>query len=281
MSVKLSVVIVHYRTPALLRACLRALDASTQPAEIIVVDNDGSAAEIVAEFPDTIYLPQSENRWFCGGNNAGIAAARGDYVLLLNPDTEPQPDALRVLVDFMEAQPDYSGATLQMRYPDGRIQRTCSRVPTYAYLLLNHTPLGWLLRRRRAAINARHWYAGWDRDTARNVEVMPGSCLLLRRGDLRLNERLRLYFPEDDLGRRLAGRNFRFLSDTFITHHEKAATRSWLATQVYFDDLLLYTRTHHGAARAVLLWLLSRPLLWGMALKNAIQRRKASQENVA
>jgi len=279
LSVKLSVVIVHYRTPALLRACLRALAASTQPAEIIVVDNDGSAAEIAAEFPDTVYLPQSENRWFCGGNNVGIAAARGDYVLLLNPDTEPQPDALRVLVDFMDAQPDYSGATLQMRYPDGRIQRTCSRVPTYAYLLLNHTPLGWLLRGRRAAINARHWYAGWNRDTAQDVEVMPGSCLLLRRGDLRLNERLRLYFPEDDLGRRLAGRKFRFLSDTFITHHEKAATRSWLATQVYYDDLLLYTRTHHGAARAALLWLLSRPLLWGMALKNALAGRRVGQKD--
>lgn len=271
MKSKLSVVIVHYRTPDLLRACLEALMASTQPAEVIVVDNDGSAGFVALDFPQVVYLPQAQNRWFCQGNNIGIDAAQGDYVLLLNPDTVPQPDALRVMVDFMEAHPGYLGATMQMRYPDGSLQRTCSRVPTYAWLLLNHTPLGWLLRGQRDAINARHWYDGWQRDTPRDVEVMPGSCLLMRRAALRLDDRLRLYFPEDDLGRRCWGAKFRFLSDSFITHHEKAATQTWLATQIYYRDLLIYTRAHHGALRAGLLWLLSRPLLWGMALKRRWQ----------
>ncbi len=191
-------------------------------------------------------------------------------MLLLNPDTEPQPDALRVLVDFMDTHPGYAGATLQLRYPDGRIQRTCSGLPTYEYLLLNHTPLGWLLRGRKAAVNRTQWYGNWGRDTARDVAVMPGSCLLMRRRDVQLDTTLWLYFPEDDLGRRFAGAKFRFLCDSFITHHEKSVTRSWLATQVYYRDLLIYTRKHHGQARAALLWVLSRPLLWGMALKHTL-----------
>lgn len=273
MSVKLSVVIVNYQTLALLRACLKALEASTQPAEIIVVDNDGSAQAIAAEFPHVIYLPQAENQWFCGGNRIGVDAAQGAYVLLLNPDTVPQPDALGVLVEFMDAHPDYAGATLQLRYPDGSVQRTCSRLPTYGYLVLNHTPLQWLLRAKTAALNAHHWYGGWERDTPRDVEVLPGSCLLMRRADLQIDDRLRLYFPEDDLGQRFAGRKFRFLCESYITHHEKSVTQSWLATATYYRDLLIYTRTHHGAAHGALLWLLSRPLLWGMKGKNLTQRR--------
>ncbi|MAS32410.1 MAG: hypothetical protein CL610_00290 [Anaerolineaceae bacterium] len=267
MSVKLSVIIVNYNTWALLRACLDALAASTLQPEIIVVDNDGSAHAVPDHYPDVVYLPQSHNRWFCGGNRIGVEAAQGEYVLLLNPDTVPQPDALQTLVDFMDTHADYSGATLQLRYPDGSLQRTCSRLPTFEYLLLNHTPLVFLLKNRTAQVNAHHWYAAWDRATSQDVEVMPGSCLLMRRADLRIDDRMRLYFPEDDLGRRFAGHKFRYLTGSFITHHEKSVTQSWGATQVYYDDLFVYTRKHHGLLPMLLLWLLSRPLFWGMKLK--------------
>ena len=110
---RLSVVSVNYGTLDYLRACLRALAASTLQPEFIVVDNDGSAAPLAREFPHIRLLPQTQNRFFCGGNNVGIRAARGHYVLLLNPDTLPQPDALETLVAFMDAHPDYHGATLQ------------------------------------------------------------------------------------------------------------------------------------------------------------------------
>lgn len=265
---RLSVVIVNYNTWADLRACLSALEQCAPRPQVIVVDNDGSAIPARHRFPWVELLPQPENRWFCGGNNIGIAAAQGEYVLLLNPDTIPQPGALDALVAFMDAHPEYAGATIQMRYPDGSIQRTCSQIPTYSYLLLNHTPLGWLLPGARTRASYRHWYYGWDRATERDVAVLPGSCLLMRRVDLRLNDDLLLYFPEDDLARRFAGQPFRFLAGPPIIHREKAATRSWLATKVYFRDMLVYTRQHHGLAAAALLWLLSRPLLWGMALKN-------------
>jgi GT2 family glycosyltransferase len=267
---RLSVVIVNYNTWADLRACLAALEKCAPRPQVIVVDNDGSASAIPRVYPWAEYLPQPENRWFCGGNNVGIAAARGEYVLLLNPDTIPQAGALDALVAFMDAHPEYTGATIQLRYPDGAIQRTCSQIPTYSYLLLNHTPLGWLLRSARMRANMRQWYHGWDRASDRDVAVLPGSCLLMRRAGLCLDDALLLYFPEDDLARRFAGSKFRFLAGPHIIHREKAATRSWLATQVYFRDLIVYTRKHHGAAQAALLWALSRPLLWGMALRRRL-----------
>lgn len=266
---RLSVIIVSYNTRGDLRACLESL-GSVQPAPaIIVVDNassDGSADMVRAEFPHAQLLAMGRNTWFCGGNNLGIAAARGDYILLLNPDTVVQPGALERMVNFLDTHPEYAGVTAQMRYPDGAIQRTCSRIPTYIYLLLEHTPLGWLFRGWRARVSARHWYAGWERDTDRDVEVLPGSCLMARRG-LSLDGNLRLYFPEDDLARRTRGAKYRFLADAVIIHREKSVTRTWLATRIYFRDLLVYTRKHHGAARTALLWILSRPALWAMALK--------------
>lgn len=267
---KLSVVIVNYKTLDHLRACLTALQTSGLQPEIIVIDNDGTAQPIEAEYPQVVYLPQPENRWFCGGNNMGIAAAHGDHVLLLNPDTAPQPDALAVMLDFLDEHQEYRGVTLQLRYPDGTLQRTCSRVPTYRYLLLNHTPLGLLLRGWRDRVNAQHFYTDWDRSRDRDVEVMPGSCLMMRRADLHFDDDLLLYFPEDELGQRFKGEKFRFLSGTYITHHEKSVTQTWLATRVYYRDLLVYTRKHHGAIGAALLWLLSRPMLAAMWLKRRI-----------
>lgn len=273
MTPRLSVVIVNYNTRDLLRDCLRSLAGVRVAHEVIVVDNasaDGSAAVVAGEFPDVRLLAQPTNTWFCGGNNIGIAAAAGDYVLLLNPDTVVHDGALEALVAFMDAHPDYAGCTAQLRYPDGRVQRTCSRVPTYRYLLLNHTPLGILMAHNRRAATRLHWYddEGFTREAARDVAVLPGSCLLMRRGDLWLRDDLWLYFPEDDLGRRFAGRKFRFVAGAVITHREKAATANWTATRVYFRDLLVYTRAHHGPVAAALMWLLTRPLwlvLWAKA----------------
>ena len=188
-------------------------------------------------------------------------------MLLLNPDTLPQPDALETLVAFMDAHPDYHGATLQLRWPDGRIQRTCSRIPTWPCLLLTHAlpaqlPVPW---RRRLA--ARQCYAGWRRDSDHDVEVLPGSCLLMRRAQLWLDEDLLLYFPEDTLAHGFAGARFRFLSGSYLTHFEKSATRpTRFAWRVYWRDLLVYTRKQHGQTRATLLWLFTRPLYWLTAL---------------
>ncbi len=272
----LSIVIVNYNTRDLLRDCLNSLEKQNGlQFEVIVIDNasvDGSAAMVREHFPNVRLLEQTRNQWFCGGNNIGIEAALGRYVLLLNPDTVVTDGALAQMVTFMDTHPDYAGVTAQMRYPDGTIQRTCSRVPTYRYLLLNHTPLGWLLPQVKRRLAARHWYAEWDRTTDKDIEVMPGSCTLMRREDIKLDDQLLLYFPEDDLSRRINGKR-RFLASAVIMHYEKAATQSWLATRVYFQDMLHYVRVHHGITAALLLWLLSRPLLWGMWLKRALMHQ--------
>ena len=277
---KLSVVIVNYNTREDLRLCLESLHRSQPLPEIIVVDNassDGSAQMVRAEFPGVTLLTPEHNMWFCGGNNLGIQAAQGDYVLLLNPDTVVPPDALPTMLDFMDGHPNYAGVTMQLRYPTGEIQRTCSRAPTFGYLLLTQTPLRWLLVGARRRAEAWHWYGNWQRDTDLDVEAVPGSCTLMRKKDLRLDDNLLLYFPEDDLAQRNRGRPFRFLASPHIVHREKSATRTALATRIYFRDLLVYTRKYHGSGGAALLWLLTRPLAWGMALRWWLRRFESKE----
>ena len=235
-----------------------------------MVDNassDGSAELVREDFPEVQLHAQALNSWFCGGNNIGSAAATADHVLLLNPDTEVSPDALARMLRFLRENESYRGVTAQLVYPHGAIQRTCAGIPSFENLLLDYTPLGWLRSRRKKQRHAELVYADWDRQSDRDVAAIPGSCAMLRRADARLDDDLLLYFPEEDLARRLGGQ-MRYLAAARILHHEKSSTRNWLATRIFFRDMLVYTRKHHGLGQMLLLWLLSRPGYWAMWLKN-------------
>ncbi len=267
----LSVVIVSYNTRRLLRNCLLSLRDSVGLAlEVIVVDNassDASADMVRDEFPEVLLLAQPQNTWYCGGNNIGIDHASADYVLLLNPDTVAAPDALARMLRFLRDNPDFVGVTAQLRYPNGEVQRTCSKIPSYLSLLLNYTLLGYLLPAAKNRVHADLFYADWPRDSDRDVEVIPGSCTLMRRQDIWLDDDLLLYFPEDTLARQQQ-RPARFLVDAKIEHHEKSSTRTRLATTIFFRDMFVYCRKHHGMLPMLLLWCLSRPVYWALWLKN-------------
>ncbi len=267
----LSVVIVSYNTRDLLRNCLLSLRKSQGLAlDVIVVDNassDGSAEMTRSEFPEVRLLAQAINTWYCAGNNIGIRAAKAELVLLLNPDTEAAPDALALMVRFLRENPEYAAVTGQLRYPDGKVQRSCSSQTGYLDLLLNHSALGFLLPALKRQTHHRRFYGDWDRQSDRDVEALPGSCTLGRREDILLDEDLLLYFPEDALAQKLR-RKCRFLSVARIVHHEKSSTRSFFATRIFFRDMLVYCHKHFGLPRMLLLWLLSRPVYWLMWLKN-------------
>src|SRR5688572_13017901 len=100
----LSILIVNWNTRDLLRACLLSLRANVAtPHEVIVVDNashDDSAQMVRAEFPEAILIANATNEGFARGNNQAYAAARGEWIWLLNPDTEVCPGAAEALIGF-------------------------------------------------------------------------------------------------------------------------------------------------------------------------------------
>ncbi|MGA1997163.1 MAG: glycosyltransferase family 2 protein [Bryobacteraceae bacterium] len=97
----ISVIIVNWNRRELLRACLRSLAGQTGvDFETIVVDNgstDGSAELAEAEFGARV-IRNADNRGYCAANNQGIAAARGEFIALLNNDAEAEPGWLAALV---------------------------------------------------------------------------------------------------------------------------------------------------------------------------------------
>jgi GT2 family glycosyltransferase len=268
----LSIVIVNYNTREALRRCLASIDAEHGglSVETIVVDNasrDDSASMVREAFPQVKLVEPGRNTWFTGGNNLGVAQATGDYVLILNPDTIIQPEMLPRMVTHLRANPRVGALTCQMRGLDGSIQRICSRVPGYLDLLLGYTFLGVLLAFWRDRRRTRMWYADWERDSTRAVEVIPDSCMMSPRDLLEhlhtFDETLRLYFTEDDICKRIlaAGCEVHFLAEALVLHEEHASTRlvQRLASQVYFDDLLVFTRKWYGRPAALLLQALILP----------------------
>ena len=102
-----SVVIVNWNTRDILRGCLASIAAETRlPHEVIVVDNastDGSAAMVAEEFPAVRLIANEVNRGFAAANNQGLAVARGEKVLLLNPDTVILDGAIDTMAAWLDA----------------------------------------------------------------------------------------------------------------------------------------------------------------------------------
>lgn len=281
---KLSTVIVNYNTrDKLARALESLITAGGVPShEIIVVDNastDDSAALVQERFPSVRLIEPGANRWFSGGNNLGIRAAQGDYVHILNPDTVTLPGALPAMIAALDADGSLGAVTSRMTYDNGTLQRNCSHRVSYADLVLGYTFVGALLPGWRDRRRARMWYAEWNRESDHEVEIAPGSNILARRDVLMgiggFDERLKLYFTEDDLCVRIAaqGGAIRYIAGATIIHDEHASTQSIqrLATRIYFDDLITYTRLHFGAAQAKALAALVRPTRTAMSLKQWVR----------
>lgn len=285
----LSIIIVNYNTREALRRCLASIDAERGDldVQIIVVDNlsrDGSADMVREHFPQTVLLEPGVNTWFTGGNNLGVQMATGDYALILNPDTIIQPGMLPTMLKYLRINSFVGAITCQMKFPGGRRQSTCSRLPGYLDLLLGYTFLGVLLAPLREKRRSEMWYSGWDRTTTRPVEVIPDSCLMsptLLLKDIGVyDERMKLYFTEDDLCKRILAKGYEihFVAGAEILHEEHASVSQVqrLASQIYFDDLLIFSRKWYGLFLTLFLRALIIPTRWAMDMAQQMRgERKA------
>ncbi|MEZ4671219.1 MAG: glycosyltransferase [Anaerolineae bacterium] len=146
-----SIVIVNYNTREPLRRCLQSIhvERGDIDVEVIVVDNnsnDDSATMVREVMPEAHLIEPGRNTWFSGGNNLGFQQVQGDFIYILNADTRLQPGSLQTMLAHLQSHPEVGVVTCRMEYPEGGLQRTCSRVPAYVDLLLGYTFLGVLLQ---------------------------------------------------------------------------------------------------------------------------------------
>ena len=177
-----SVLIVNYRSSEHLRTCLAALAVSTarDSLEVIVVDNDAESfplSEFQRDFPLVRFLPQDANTTFTGGNNRAFDASSGDFILLLNPDTQPEPEAIERARDWFNRHPVATGVGAWLYGEDGSLQRYYRRIPTLldVPIVLLPTLLHWTPRGRRYLM-ADESFTGLTR-----APQPPGAFLMVRR----------------------------------------------------------------------------------------------------
>jgi len=231
------------------------LPTSNFQIEVIVVDNassDGSVTMMENEFPQVRLIANSENLGFTVGNNQGITASRGRYILLLNPDTEIVGDALATTVEYMDDHPRVGVLGPQLRNSDGSIQSSRRRFPTLATAFLESTILQQWLPRNRVT---RHYYIT-DRpdDEIQEVDWVTGACLLARREAIEeaglLDEGFFMYSEELDWCRRIKVQGWKviYLPTAKVIHHGAQSSEQVKSFQhIQFQrSKIRYFRKHHG-----------------------------------
>jgi GT2 family glycosyltransferase len=260
----LSIIIVNFNTREMTLECLRSVYAGLGRlrAEVIVVDNassDGSADAIAGAFPRVKLIRSERNLGFAGGNNLAFPLALGRHVLLLNSDTLILGDVLTASVAYMDARPEVGAMGCRVLNTDGTMQPTCSRFPTLLNLLLLTTGAEKL---GRPAFLDRYRMTRWDRRSERDVEVISGCYLLVRRDALLdvgpLDDGFFFYGEETDWCRRCAacGWALKFAPVGEIVHHGSASARklSHRRDLLLTQGLVRLHRKHGGVLPAAAAW---------------------------
>jgi N-acetylglucosaminyl-diphospho-decaprenol L-rhamnosyltransferase len=182
--VTLSIILVNYNTKALLKGCLRSIAATAEGLdhEIIVVDNasrDGSAEMVAREFPSVHLIRNFSNAGFAAGNNQAIQIACGEFILLLNSDTEVLPHALRNVLAFMQDHRDVAIAGCRLLNADRSLQPSLISFPSVWNLFCEASFLYRLFGRTKLFGQYYMSYFSYDRPI--RSDVVKGAFMMVRR----------------------------------------------------------------------------------------------------
>ena len=274
MALKLSVIIVNYNVKYYLDQCirsvLRAFVLMHTPAEIIVVDNhsaDGSVDYLEKRYPQMLYpmvrfVRSAHNLGFARANNIAIRQSRGEYVLLLNPDTIVGEDTLKASVDFMDAHEDAGAVGVRMLGAQGRRAMESRRglpTPMVSFFKM----LGFCNRWPHHRLFGKYYmgYLPWDEPC--QIEVVSGAYCMLRRKALDevglLDEDFFMYGEDIDLSYRvLKGGYHNYYLPVDILHYKGESTQksSFRYVHVFYEAMLIFFRKHYSG----MTFLLSLPI---------------------
>jgi len=224
---KLSIVIICWNDWKVLEDCLDSIFKGTHDCEfeVIVSDNgstDGSVEKIRGRFPAVLVVENRANLGFAKGNNAGLRATRGEFVLILNPDTIVHDRSLDRWIEFAIRHPEAGAFGCKVQNPDGTYQMSARPFPTVRRALLAALYLRPLAHIGKIFLT--DVYPGWKGDSEREVDWQSGCCVMFRGRLLKelggFDERFFYHYEEVDLCHRVwaAGYSIRYTSEVSITH---------------------------------------------------------------
>jgi N-acetylglucosaminyl-diphospho-decaprenol L-rhamnosyltransferase len=235
-----AVVIVNYRSAALARRCAE-LAAADAPSEILIVDNasgDGSVEDLRAAGLEVLARPANDG--FAAGVNAGFAATTAPHVVLLNPDCEPRPGALRALVDHLDRTPAAGIAAPRLLNPDGSSQPNAYRRAPGLVTIATELCIPLALAMEHVPVLDTYRVRDW-RPGARVAHVI-GAALAVRRdayaATAGLDEGFFLYLEETEWQARVraAGFTIELVPGAEVVHLIRGGGEAALAPSPHYLD---------------------------------------------
>ncbi|KFF27213.1 glycosyltransferase family 2 protein [Chryseobacterium vrystaatense] len=235
---KLSIIIVNYNVTRLLRNCLLSIQKYTEGEnyEVIVIDNastDASWSDLIPEFPKVHFISSEHNEGFAIANNKAIKTAAGEYVLLLNPDTELEGFYLKDILDFADSRENFGCLGVRMHDAQGIFLPESKRsVPdmfnSFEKLFTN-------LKRS----NSKSYYrSDIEENAVEEVDVVTGAFLLIKRDIYEkiggLDETYFMYGEDIDLCYTLLRTGYKnyYYGKASLLHHKGEST---IKDEVYLD----------------------------------------------
>jgi GT2 family glycosyltransferase len=284
---QLGVVIVSWNVRDLLARCLYSLFAELERAQlkarVVVVDNDSfdnSPDMIRAQFPQVDLIAHEDNLGFARGNNVGLralgfdqgdrAAHTASHILLLNPDTEVQPGAIKTLLDVMHTHPDAAIVTSRLSYGSGAFQHSAFHFPGLGQLYIDLFPVPGRFYESR--LNGRYPRKAYDGLQPFEIDTPLGAVMLLRREALEqvglFDEEFALYCEEIDWAARFKEAGWKNLCApaAHIVHHEGKSTAQ-VRVQSFVKLWTSRHRLHRQHPQFAPMWLARQIVIAGMKRK--------------
>lgn len=261
---KLSVIIVNYNVCYFLEQAIKSVlkAVGDLDLEIIVVDNnsvDGSVELVQKKFPEVILIANKQNVGFSKANNQAIRMAKGEYVLLLNPDTVVEEDTLVKSCQFMDNHPDAGGLGVKM--VDGKgvfLPESKRSLPTPKVAFYKISGLAALFPKSKRF--GKYHLGFLHEDETNEIEVLAGAYMMLRKEALDkvglLDEDYFMYGEDIDLSFRLTEGGYKnyYYPETRIIHYKGESTKKTSVNYVFvfYRAMIIFAEKHFSKNKAQL-----------------------------
>ena len=277
-----TLLILNYNTAALTLACIdQALPLLDRGWQILVVDNgstDDSVGAIASRYPQVEMIETGRNLGFAGGNNAGLARARGGVIVLMNSDVIAAPETLRELESAIMAEEWLGALSPRLVTRDGTPQ---------AFAFGDAPSLPYLLRRGVGRLLGLRPLHDWAVSIPIEPEWISAACLAVRHEIIEqiggLDERFFLYFEDTDwcLRMRKAGWRVRYDPRWSVVHLGGASEPGRItANQLYRESLLAFYRKHYAPVTVACLATALHLYQWLFRLRERVSGLFRNQSDV-
>ncbi len=261
---KLSIVIVNYNVEYFLDQCLNSVRKAMEniDGEIFVVDNDsidGSNQMVESKYPEVTLIANKKNVGFSTANNQAIKISKGEYVLLLNPDTVVEHNTFEKCIKFMDDNPDAGALGVKMLDGSGKFLPESKRgLPTPSTSFYKMFGLSTLFPNSKRF--ARYHLGHLDKDKIHKIEILPGAFMLLRKEALDkvglLDEAFFMYGEDIDLSYRIIKEGYSnyYYPETRIIHYKGESTKKGSVNYVlvFYNAMVIFAKKHFTQKNAKL-----------------------------